>query len=101
MACNFSARSAASCVPGSGVHLLPLTIRAYASGEIVLGTGTARLMCAVPSLSMVVRSSAGGVWGRACQAHAAGKTNNDDARDLLVIFAIVQCCDLTSRIRMW
>jgi hypothetical protein len=67
---------------------------------MVLGTGTARLMCAVPALSMVVRSSVGGVWARACQAHAAGKTNNDDARDLLVIFAIVQYRDLAWRIRI-
>src|SRR6266852_7013329 len=55
---------------------------------MVLGTGTARLMCAVPSPSMIVRSSSAGVWACARQVHIAGKMNNDDARDRLVILVI-------------
>src|SRR6266852_7154043 len=55
---------------------------------MVLGTGTARLMCAVPSPSMIVRSSSAGVWACARQVHIAGKMNNDDARVRLVILVI-------------
>jgi hypothetical protein len=51
---------------------------------MVFGTGTERLMCAVPSLSIVVKSSAAGDWDRAWRANAAGRANND-AKDLLVM----------------
>src|ERR1700733_5467139 len=51
---------------------------------MVFGTGTMRLMCAVPSLSTVVRWSDGGAWTRACKNHPAGRVNTD-AKELLVI----------------
>jgi hypothetical protein len=50
---------------------------------MVFGTGTERLMCAVPSLS-IVKSSAAGDCDRAWRANAAGRANND-AKDLLVM----------------
>jgi hypothetical protein len=51
---------------------------------MVFGTGTVRLMCAVPSLSIVVKSSAAGDWARVWQAKAAGRANTE-AKDLLVM----------------
>src|SRR5579862_6752305 len=55
---------------------------------MVLGTGTARWMCAVPSPSTVVSSSAGGACAPACQADAAGKINND-ARDFRLVIRLI------------
>src|ERR1700732_1286092 len=51
---------------------------------MVFGTGTERLICAVPSLSMVVKSSAAADWARARQLSPAGMVSND-TKDLLVI----------------
>src|ERR1700732_54242 len=52
---------------------------------MVLGTGTARLMCSMPSLSMLVRSSVAGAWAGARQIDVAGKTKSDARVSLLVI----------------
>ncbi len=54
MAFILSMKAADSLVPACGIHRSPETMRAWASAEIVFGTGIARLIWAVPSLSNVV-----------------------------------------------
>src|SRR5207244_12755015 len=76
-----SMNEADSLVPVGGIHLSPETISARASGEMVWGTGIARLIWAVPSLSNVVKAS---VCAGARTANTPGRANTD-ASDRLVI----------------
>src|ERR1700736_3153480 len=83
MAFIFSMKESRSGVPPAGIHL-PETMSARASGEMVLGSGIARWIWAVPSLSKVVYGSAATDCAFDCNANAAGMAKRDES-DLRVI----------------
>src|SRR5690242_2315282 len=74
-----------SFVPPAGTHRLPEAMSCCASAEMVFGTGMARVICAVPSLSKRVYGSGGVDWHRPRIANAG--TVSRDASDLLVMLS--------------
>src|SRR5260370_1143598 len=60
---------------------------------MVLGTGMARWMCAVPSASKVVYGSVGTDWDCARTASAAGRASREE-NDLLVMMSLAHVADV-------